>query len=151
MLLRELSGRDRLEELRSRYSRMLPLAAKEVALMTFHARLEVPGLTVYEPVGSGDGDGDGDGDDILLARQYSDVSPTELNLHVFCRDDPAEREKVGVPGRRTHACATFPYTLHHAGFSFPTNIAGVNLVMGCSKVFFFHCSNSCPGVLTLYK
>ncbi len=33
----------------------------------------------------------------------------------------------------------------------PTNIAGVNLVMGCSKGFFFHYSNTCPGVLTLYK
>ncbi len=33
----------------------------------------------------------------------------------------------------------------------PTNIASVNLVMGCSKIFFPHYSNSCPGVLTLHK
>ncbi len=33
---------------------------------------------------------------------------------------------------------------------FPTNIASVNLVIGCSK-FFFNYSNTCPGVLTLYE
>ena len=32
----------------------------------------------------------------------------------------------------------------------PTNIAGVNLVVGCSKgCFFCHYSNTCPGVLAL--
>ncbi len=35
-------------------------------------------------------------------------------------------------------------------FPIPTNIASVNLVMGCSKVFFHYC-NSCPGVLMLYN
>ncbi len=33
----------------------------------------------------------------------------------------------------------------------PTNITSVNLVMGCSKGFFFHYSNTRPGVLTLCK
>ncbi len=33
----------------------------------------------------------------------------------------------------------------------PTNIASVNLVMGCSKVFFFTILTPCPGVLTLCK
>ncbi len=33
---------------------------------------------------------------------------------------------------------------------YPTNIASVNLVMGCSKASFLHYSNTCPGVLTLY-
>ncbi len=32
----------------------------------------------------------------------------------------------------------------------PTNVASVNLAMGCSKVFFPHYCNSCPGALTLY-
>ncbi len=32
------------------------------------------------------------------------------------------------------------------GFNFPTNIASMNLVMGCSRVFFPRYFNTCPGV-----
>ncbi len=35
-------------------------------------------------------------------------------------------------------------------FSLPNNITSVNLVMGFS-VIFFHYSNTCPGILMLYK
>ncbi len=42
-------------------------------------------------------------------------------------------------------------TTFFARLSNPTNIAGVNLVISCNKGFFFHYSNTCAGVLTLYK
>ncbi len=46
-------------------------------------------------------------------------------------------------------CYIAPETFCRVSFRIPTNIANMNLVMGCSD--FFHYSNTCPGILTLWR
>ncbi len=54
---------------------------------------------------------------------------------------------IHTPLREKECCLV----IAKGGGKYPTNIASVNLVTGCSKVFFFRYCNSCPGVLTLHK
>ncbi len=51
-----------------------------------------------------------------------------------------------------HICCfpLFPPALYPVLLSHTANVASVNLVVGCSKGFFFHYCNACPGVLALY-
>ncbi len=60
---------------------------KEVSSLKLHGSLDVPGLTFYEPL-------EDEEQDVLLIKQYSEVSPTEINIHVYCTDDSDGREKV---------------------------------------------------------
>ncbi len=81
----------------------------------------------------------------------SHLNPCSNLLAALCkRENPSRLVLTLRPGNEG-------YTLHLVGCrhwgditSRPISLS-LNLVMGCSKVSFFHSSNSCPGVLTLCK
>ncbi len=52
---------------------------------------------------------------------------------------------------RRNCVSLFFALLFSEKFGNPTNIASVNLVISYNKDFFSHYSNTCAGVLTLYK
>ncbi len=81
------------------------------------------------------------------------VDTVELTHYTICRrstvpHNPATNggmQNGSSVGTCVFACSAPTCNAH------PTNIASVNLVMGCSKSFFFHYSKTCPGALMLYK